>query len=691
MDLADLTVEECPLLRTSAGLREAFNRVAAQARLVNQHLGEVLDRPMPPRRKGDQPRTFPEALAEVRRSLTQQHYQVGFLGTTGAGKSTTLNGVLGNPPEPPGEPGGGQATTSTVMRLRAVANGDHRMVLRYLTSEQYAAKREALAAKVGFERHMNEQTILGLLPALRADLAAGQLGIRPGDAGSPVRPGDVDYLEQMIRAYLTAEGRSRVAHGGQDKEVPYASRRQYLNYSSQSDAYNRLIRETVVEFNTEVIPPELEMVDLPGLSASTSVDSLVTTDYLEDLDGAFVFFRSDKLSDSDAEELLLRLRSRHGSLVGRVWVVVTKIDGLTKPQLVGNQIGSSLLTGLQDIHRKYGVPLDQFHLVSNDFLKLSPDQVAGVLKRKIDSDDPVPPLFRGDPALRAAFESLMDQGGIPRLRRLVSAELARRVEERVRAAAQAELSALSDYLTASARTEARRLGQGKDARGHCLTVRKRVQEIIITLDDEHGGFEAEAERISGILEAEFGRLCLSAKDIEKLRAGGVLNIAQDFHQHSEDLHRTFHDELETNTLPTLYGRVQAALDEHPQVPVLSYPDGQAAAWRQFATEDRAPAAPWRRRLPGFVSDTLFPPGGNGKDAAGTLDGYGYHEVMHEKIEAVGQQAVYSVRRQIRSRLKSLIDELDRVMNSTPRGAGGATTQFDEVLAQLEALGQEPPS
>ena len=675
MEFPDLTEVECPLLKTSASLRDAYNRVAEQFRLVDEHFGEVLDRKMSTRRKGEE-RTPVELLNEVRRRLSRRHYQVGFLGTTGAGKSTTLNGVLGNPPDPPGEPGGSRATTSTVMRLHAIPEGEHTMLLRYMTGPQYEAKREALAVKVGYNEHMKEQPILNVLPSIRDDLRNGRI--------SEILPGDVDYLEQMVRAYLTPEGRRFVDHGGADIPVEYAMRGRYLNYSDQADPYNRLLRETVVGFRTALIPAELEMVDLPGLGASTSADTLVTNDFLGDLDGALVFFRGNQLSDDDAEGLLVRLRSCFGDLAGRVWVIVTNIDGLLKPQLCGNRQGSSLFSGLQHIHNQFHVPLDQFYLVSNGFRGLDSDQIAGLLKQKMDGDGPVPPPFRDEPTLRASFEALLEEGGIPRLRRLVSEDLARRVEERLRAAAQAELRALSDHIITASRTESRRLGQGADARAHTATVRRRLQEAILKLEAEHGGFEAEAGRLRGSLLARFERECLSAEKMEKLRDRSLLDLAREFKGHTDELEALLQEELESVTLSSLYGQVQADLDSPPQVPVLSYPDGQAAAWRDFTQRDRHAEAPWRKRVPVFRSDTLFGPP-DGGESVGSLDGFGYREVMHEKIEAVGQQTVYSVRRQIRLRLKSIVDELDRVIHTTPRRPGATPTQFDSVLKRLADL------
>ena len=686
MDLADLTEADCPLLRSSHELRERFNRLAAKARLIDEHLGGILDRPMPGQRRGGEAKTPLALLADLRRNLSRKQYQVGFLGPTGAGKSTTLNSVLGDPSEPPGEPGGSQATTSTVMRLNAISSGEPRMVLRYLGPAQYDVKRKALAARVGIDEHVNEQSILGLLPSLRSENAAGQLMVQVGDASSPVKPGDIEYLDQMIRAYMTADGRRLVANGGSDVEVPYASRRRYLNYGSQADPYNRLIREAEIHFPTSALPGEVQMVDLPGLGASTSVDTMVTNEFLGELDGALVLFRGDKLSDSDAEDLLLRMRSYFGSLVGRVWVVITKIDGLTRPQLMGNQVGSSLFSAMSHIHREFGVPLDQFYLVSNEYTKHESEYIAGTLKVKIDGVNSVPPPFQADPTLKKSFEALLDHGGIPRIRRLVSDELAHQVEGRVRAAAEADIATLSAYLSMAAKTEARRLSQGSDARTLCSAVHKRMQQTILTLEDQHGGFEAEAERLSAALLSKFDAICLSAEEMQRLDSHRMLDLGKDFRRHADDLHDKFHDELESVSLLQLYSRVQADLDVPPQVPVLAFPEGQAAAWREFTQEDRSSSAPWRKKLPGFRSETLLHRSTNGDAAAGSLDGAGYIDVMHEKIQAVGEQTIHAIRRQIRRRLMSLIDELDRVINSTPRSSSGTIAKFDDVLKRIEELG-----
>src|SRR4051812_30077791 len=112
-DLQPLTTANCPLL-TKHGGPEAdrlVDRFAIALDEVNKIRG---DRQLAPQLVSGRFNEILELLARARRLMTQERYVVGCIGITQAGKSTTINNVLG---AEVCKPGAGDACSSQPSRI----------------------------------------------------------------------------------------------------------------------------------------------------------------------------------------------------------------------------------------------------------------------------------------------------------------------------------------------------------------------------------------------------------------------------------------------------------------------------------------------------------------------------------------------------------------------------------------------
>src|SRR5262245_24100196 len=242
---AKLSVPECPLLRDSASFKvvdlvEQFNQVVDQVRQIDggefayllsrQDIQGILD-----------------DVERVRGQMTRPRYRVGFLGTSQAGKSTTLNNVL---QQKISKSGIAEATTSTITRVRR-NDGPEKFSLRFMTQQQYQDRREKLckALHILNASSKTNQEILAYLSDPQKLLAA-QTGepeseeeasfesarARRNRAGEhAILPDDIPYLTDYLRSY-DAHHQRVVAKDGRPKEieVPFDRRDSYLNHPAGS-------------------------------------------------------------------------------------------------------------------------------------------------------------------------------------------------------------------------------------------------------------------------------------------------------------------------------------------------------------------------------------------------------------------------------------------------------------------------
>jgi rubrerythrin len=115
----------------------------------------------------------------------------------------------------------------------------------------------------------------------------------------------------------------------------YSKRRDYATHQDKPSKYT-LLREVRIEFVTDAMSLDIEMIDLPGLGVDKESDDKLTLNFLPHLDGAFMFQLASQVKSAEISRLAEPMRAQHRStLGGRVWMVITRCDDLNELQLHG--------------------------------------------------------------------------------------------------------------------------------------------------------------------------------------------------------------------------------------------------------------------------------------------------------------------------------------------------------------------
>jgi hypothetical protein len=319
-----LLLEDCPLLDEQAepdmALLRRYGIACKQFQLLFGQFGEEM--------RGD-PTVKPlvDDMKRVRDSLTKSHYAIGFIGPTQSGKSTAFNYVLDavHPDDQPCKEGGGDNTTATVSRIRC---GKRSLSLMYMTPSQLEKKRELLCRVTAFDPDLDDRSILNRVPTRMTEVQNGRTEHLV--ANEPILPRDVELLKELLET-MFASGGLIADPAVVDNSNSYKDRERFLNYGPHSDPNKALLREARLCYESEHLPDELEMFDLPGPGAKSSVDKWTTRQYLPEMDGVMLFVNATKLGDQAVEELYGDLRSIFKERIGRrVWIVFTRWDGPTR-------------------------------------------------------------------------------------------------------------------------------------------------------------------------------------------------------------------------------------------------------------------------------------------------------------------------------------------------------------------------
>jgi hypothetical protein len=665
---AELKLADCPLLRDTPSLKagelvEQYNQLARQfAELAAGQFSYLLNRP--------DLQGIVDDLGRVREQLIRPRYRVGFLGTSQAGKSTTFNNVL---QEEIAQGGIGDATTSTITRFRRIDGSSNKFTLRYLTQDQYVERRDKLC-KALHVQNANAKTNAEILAFLNdpQKLAALQSGDgEDGEAGRPRRdrtgerailPDDVPYLRDFLKAF-DAHGSRVVNKSGPAKEVgaPFEKRAEYLNHAigaAGTPSENLLIANAEVGTPNKNIPNQLEAIDCPGLGSKRSVDTLMTKEFLPDLDGALIFVRSDQLRSKDVVEILEILKTNFGKLEGRVWIVINKFDVLTREPLYGDVNGNTVFDLIRQFAGDYQIPAEQIVFASKRIFELPKDAAGKApLERAaerlgVPANDPIPPKCKSDRAMASAFQHLLDDGGIGHLRRLILETVGDSVASQISAGAKRELSNLQEELTHKIETEKRRVEGGRQQLDDAIACHDTVQEILLELGINTDFFRPLADHLRQKL---YEKLVPSEQRKRVIEHMVVDELAQQFQLHGKLLDQELDDLMNADVIDRLYSEVGERLYGLPAVPILRR-GGPHDAWQEFRKTDRDPKA-WRGKdFPSFRSADLFA-GLTGPEVYANFDGEAYLKMMDEKIRVGVQQVMHAVRVQMRRRLKALEREL----------------------------------
>jgi len=596
-------------------------------------------------------------LADARVLLTKQRYTVGCIGITQAGKSTTINSILG---EEVCKPGSGDACSSQPSRI---VYADRRAIdVEFLTPGRLAARRQLLCEQIGLATPEDDAQ---LLPRLD----------RPDDFRDPDGPDrprlkeDLAYLRAFLTAYRTHKAfvtdAPRVL-----SDLPYGNRDQYTTHTPNGPgAEILLVREARFRIDNKLIPADLELCDLPGLDSKRSVDDIVTWEYLPELDGTFLFVNvGGNLLTAGMLGIFSRLQKVfEGKLGGRAWLIFNKMDTLTEAHFRPG--GQNIFVTIGKVLEMTGIPETQVCFCSKKLWDAAvktggtAERVFAAQTMSQTADAPVPPVCPA--GLRPAWQELLKDGGISNLRSLMFREVAEALAAQLRRDADRLLDAFSAALAQRVAVERKRLAMGTtelQAAATCYGAVLQIRTALASRPHEFPALISEGDRLRQELAGVFDR----GSPPELLANLTPADLARQFRTHARVLAETLDNELTGEVLDRAYQMVGERLDGLP--PVGLGPDQRSCrdVWQGFALADRADEG-WRADLPRFGSDDLAAwlarPGGDG------VDGAVYAELIHDKIDVAVGQTVHLIRARLRRRLGEIEGELSVLTGERDPAAG----------------------
>ncbi|MBX9581191.1 MAG: hypothetical protein K2X87_12850 [Gemmataceae bacterium] len=645
VDLSPLAAAACPLLVKYGGpaagpLIDRFNAAVAEVAALRA------DRQLAPLLLSGRLDDTLRPLVKVRSLLTQSRAVVGCIGLTQAGKSTTVNNVLG---EEVCKPGSGDATSSQPGRI---LRADRRSLdIEYLTPDRFAARRQKLCEELRLATPPDDRELLELL---------GQPDkFRTADGPEPPRlKEDLAYLRDFLGAY--ARHRNFVTSPPRiDAGLPYDRRYAYTTHTPGGPgAEVLLVREARLHVPNDRLPADLELCDLPGLDSKRSVDDIVTWEYLPDLHGTFLFVNvGANLLSQGTLAAIGRVRQQFGDrLAGRAWLILNKMDTLTADHFrPGGQ--DNVFATIARLLEKTGVPESQVVFSSKkvwdavDAAAGRADPAFAARTMGQPAESPVPPTC--PPGLRAAWMELLKDGGVGLLRRLMFQEVAETLAGQIRQDVDRLLTDFGTAFAGRVAAERKRLAMGGSelqAAVTCYNVVLQLRAVLATRPAEFAILTQEAERLRHELTGLFDR----TSPRELLVNLGPEELSRQFRTLARVLGENLDAELSGDVLDRVYESVGQRLDGLPAVGIGSEGRECKDAWRQFALEDRADDR-WRAGLPRFASDDLAgwlaQPNGDGPD------GDVYAGLMRDKIAVAVRQTAHLVRSRLRHRLGQIAGDL----------------------------------
>jgi hypothetical protein len=268
-------------------------------------------------------------LAELAQRMTRPRFSIGFIGPSQAGKSTTVGNLLSvSKDECPAPQGSGGPTTSVPTRLiprrepspRCPPGERHFIELQFMTKDEFRARVTDICELIKLKYDANHRQLLEEVkrqnaeqPHFKAADHRVLIGLLQAALEFPQVLQDTPLIEAGV----------------------YSKRRDYATHQDKPSKYT-LLREVRIEFVTDAMSLDIEMIDLPGLGVDKESDDKLTLNFLPHLDGAFMFQLASQVKSAEISRLAEPMREQHRStLGGRVWMVITRCDDLNELQLHG--------------------------------------------------------------------------------------------------------------------------------------------------------------------------------------------------------------------------------------------------------------------------------------------------------------------------------------------------------------------
>ena len=403
-----------------------------------------------------------ESVAEVRGELsrladvmTKKRFFIGFIGPSQVGKSATVCNLLSvdeeNAPTPQGSSGPTTSVPTRTVPKPPAPGVENTISLHYFSKDEFFERVRDICdlVKIRFDKDLTQ---------------VREAAVVKQQENPHFKAADMEVLLKLIDAALAfpevLEEQGRVEQG------VWKDRRIYATHQNTPSKYT-LLREVSIEFVTDAVSPEVEMIDLPGIDVDKGSDARLTLAFVRDLDGAFMFQQGQQVKSAAIAKLAEKMRDFHGRTLGeRIWMVVTRCDALNELQTQGPRDRDdqpTMFCHLAELMKQQGIKGGNVHFVGNEYyhqrLKegLAETQRASetlatryptVLQFDAEGDPVIPERCARNEGQVAPWEQFVLNGGIPALRETMQTKVADSVREQTRREILRRLVGVIDRLTA---------------------------------------------------------------------------------------------------------------------------------------------------------------------------------------------------------------------------------------------------
>lgn len=459
-----------------------------------------------------------ERLRKLVPRMTRNRFRIGFIGPSQVGKSFTVSNFLGVPREQSPTPEGkGEAMTSAPTRIRrsgGIQEGAPGAIqLHYMLKDEFRARVANICSHP-------DMVYLEITPHHDPSRTLEAVKL----VKDRVKPGDLDtyhYLVRVLQSGIRFESLlAETENQRRTVEGNYNDRRSYVTDENPSSAENQylLLREATIDFVSEILPPDLEIIDLPGMGTIRKSDDEVTRSFLPELDGAFIFQKCHQLKEGAIGTLLNAMYVEHkANLQGRIWYVVTFLDKLEPTQVRAGE--ETILDLIAKRIKLFNLPAESnVLLIGNGFYqeivakgpegrKRPPHETEHGWKTGVDgTPEPIEAMLR-PPELSRLYREVLKDGGIPMLREVATSRVRSSVQAAEQAAVEKELEEIKSALTTHLEQAAARSGMPLEAIIACVEWEAQLQVVRTQrLRKEFGHVEAPVRQLQAAIETTADRL-----------------------------------------------------------------------------------------------------------------------------------------------------------------------------------------
>lgn len=633
-------------------------------------------------------------LEDIAKKLQRKRFSVGFLGTSQAGKSTTLNNYIdqrGLLPE-----GEGRSCTSIRVRLFATTQQEgYRVRFVYLTKEAYQERRDDLACGAlklydrDSEQKLSNEVVLEKLDlkeipqddrhfAILLKKLIDSFNSNRNLLSDSTTPNVVEHSPALtndmeVRALL----KKTATHDGGDE----------LKYS--------LLDEIQLGVPGLALPSKLELVDLPGLGTARAADSEYTMRAVRELDAAIVAINFGGNLDVPENYVLVRkLREIFDGDARRVWIVGTKLDAVGPDPLLGRN-GKDFPRMLAGVLSQHKLHFEQVSFVANTwFNKQEPTSTYIRLNHSIefnsDNTPILPDTFKEYPDFSKAFASFCKDGGIQALKDVINGTMVDAITEGLSNQIERSLQSVVTQLC-DAVSKARQSAElGESGRALARKWRFAIDEVSHSLNQE--------SKLSGD-KNPLGKMADRVRSGMKDRLDETLRYARPtetgadltdrFRDISEEMYQVAiqgfgaSSELTKQYFESVFERLRQASKGTAMPTGVADPiEKLKFSLKSGMTENR------HSRL---MQDILSLKSNSLVDSHGGIPVSlpEFREVMLKKVDQVVRQVQYRFQNFVRIKLQEIANELKALAPPEETSEHIKESVFDQILGELAVLSDNP--